>query len=70
MNLGENSEAEKTLDKGLKVFPEEVRLYRLYAKYLSAEGKKKKARSLVEKGLKIAPDDTNLKFMKKYLEGK
>jgi len=67
MNLGEDSEAEKTLEKGLKVFPEEVRLYRIYAKHLAATGEKKKALSLVEKGLKIAPDDTNLKFMKEYL---
>jgi len=58
------------LEKGLKVFPEEVRLYRIYAKHLAAAGEKKKALSLVEKGLKIAPDDTNLKFMKEYLEGK
>jgi len=70
MNLGKDSEAEKTLEKGLKVFPEEVRLYRIYAKHLAAAGEKKKALSLVEKGLKIAPDDTNLKFMKEYLEGK
>lgn len=68
MNLGEDSEAEKTLEKGLKVFPEEVRFYRVYAKHLAATGEKKKALSLVEKGLKIAPDDTNLKFMKEYLE--
>ena len=70
MNLGKDSEAEKTLEKGLKVFPEEVRLYRIYAKHLAAAGEKKKALSLVEKGLKITPDDTNLKFMKEYLEGR
>ena len=70
MNLGEDSEAEKTLEKGLKVFPEEVRLYRIYAKHLAAKGEKEKGLSLVEKGLKIAPDDANLKFMKEYLEGK
>jgi len=70
MNLGEDSEAEKTLEKGIEVFPEEIRLYRIYAKHLAAAGEKKKAISLVEKGLKIAPDDTNLKFMKEYLQGK
>ena len=67
MNLGENSKLGKTLEKGRKVFPEEVRLYRIYAKHLAATGEKKKALSLVEKGLKIAPDDTNLKSMKEYL---
>jgi len=70
MNLGEKSKLEKTLEKGIKVFPEEVSLYRIYVKHLAATGKKKKALLLVERGLKIAPNDANLKFMKEYLEGK
>ncbi|HDZ91323.1 MAG: tetratricopeptide repeat protein [Deltaproteobacteria bacterium] len=70
INLGQSSKAEKTLEKGLKAFPQEVRLYRIYAKYLASSGQTQKAVSIVKKGLQIAPDDSNLKFMNDYLKGR
>ena len=70
MNLGEESKAESTLEKGIETFPYEVRFYQIYVKHLASAGETKAALSLVEKGLKIDPDDSNLKFMKEYLKGK
>ena len=70
MNLGQKSNLEKTLRKGLEAFPDEVRFYRIYAKHLASSGQTEKAVSIIEKGLKVAPDDANLKFMKDYLKGK
>jgi tetratricopeptide (TPR) repeat protein len=68
MNLGEKEELEKTLDKGIKAFPNQVRLYEIYARHLSTEGQTEKALSLIKKGLKIDPKNTKLEFLKQYLE--
>jgi tetratricopeptide (TPR) repeat protein len=69
MSLGKEAELEKTLEKGIEAFPGETRFYQVYAKHLAAKGKTDKALSLVERALKKNPDDSNLKFLKDYLQG-
>ena len=68
MNLGNEEELEKTLKSGIAAFPDEARLYQIYAKYLSSKGEIEKALTLVDQGLKANPDDKNLKMMKDYLK--
>ena len=68
MNLGNEEELEKTLKSGIAAFPDEARLYQIYAKYLSSKGEVEKALTLVDQGLKANPDDKNLKMMKDYLK--
>jgi len=70
MNLGEKEELEKTLNKGIKAFPKQVRLYEIYARHLATEGQTEKALSMIKKGLKIDPKNRKLEFMKEYLKGK
>ena len=67
MELGNEEELEKTLKNGIAAFPDEARLYQIYAKYLSSKGDVEKALTLVDQGLKANPDDKNLKMMKDYL---
>ena len=67
MELGNTEELEKTLKSGIAAFPNEARLYQIYAKYLSSKGDIEKARALVDQGLKANPDDNSLKMMKDYL---
>lgn len=69
MTLGEEEKLQATLEKGIEVFPYEVRLYQIYVRHLTAKGDTKKAMSLVEKAVRMNPDDENLKFMKQYVEG-
>jgi tetratricopeptide (TPR) repeat protein len=69
MNLGDNPGLEKTLERGIKAFPEEVRLYQVYVRHLASTGEIEKAMSLVKKGLEMKPGDRNLNFLKEYLEG-
>ena len=67
MELGNTEALEKTLKSGIAAFPDEARLYQIYAKYLSSKGEVEKALTLVDQGLEANPDDTNLKMMKDYL---
>ncbi len=67
MNLGNEKELEETLKSGIAAFPDEARLYQIYAKYLSSKGETEKALSLLEQGLKTNPEDNSLKMMKDYL---
>ena len=67
INLGEESNAERTLEKSVETFPYEARFYQIYAKHLAANGKKQEALSLLEKALKMNPDDQSLKIMKERL---
>ncbi|MFP3912079.1 MAG: hypothetical protein ACLFUT_08365 [Desulfobacteraceae bacterium] len=68
MNLEQKAQLEDTLDKGIAAFPEDVRLYQLYAKHLVSTGDTEKALFMIQKGLELDPDNQNLKFMKAYLE--
>ena len=67
MELGNEEPLEITLKSGIEAFPDEARLYQIYAKYLSSKGDVKKALTVVDQGLKSNPDDKNLKMMKDYL---
>ena len=67
MILGEEANLEQTLEKAIKAFPYEVKLYQIYVKHLAAKGKKQEALSLLEKALKMNPDNETLKIMKQGL---
>jgi len=67
MILGEEVNLEKTLEKAIKAFPYEVKLYQIYVKHLAAKGKKQEALSLLGKALKMNPDNETLKIMKQSL---
>lgn len=68
MQQNNSPELEKVMEKAINHFPEEVRLYQLYAKHLSAKGAKEKALELVNKGLQISPANQQLQFMKTHLQ--
>ena len=67
MILGEEGKSEETLEKGIKAFPYEVKLYEVYAKSLAAKGKKDEAVLLLDKALTMNPDNQSLKIMKESL---
>ena len=67
MILGEEKKSEETLEKGIKAFPYEVKLYEVYAKSLTARGKKTEALRLLEKALTMNPDNKSLRIMKEGL---
>ena len=67
-SLGQDAKMAETLQRGIAVFPYEVRLYQVYVKYLAAHGKKQKALSVLKKALRMNPNDQNLIFMKQYVE--
>ncbi len=69
MILGEEDNLDKTLARGIEAFPYEIKLYQIYAKYLTARGKTKEALAMVERALKMNPDDEPLKIMKASLTG-
>jgi len=69
MILGEEEKLEETLAKGIEAFPYEVKLYQIYAKYLTAKGKTEEALAMVNKALRMNPDDEALKAMKSTLAG-
>ncbi len=69
MILDDAAASERTLSRGIKAFPYEVRLYQVYARQLAARGEKEKALVLVNKALRMNPDDPTLKVMKQNLEG-
>lgn len=67
-SLGEEENMVETLERGIADFPYEVRLHKVYIKYLAANGQKKKALTLLEKAMKMSPEDQNLVFMRQYVE--
>jgi tetratricopeptide (TPR) repeat protein len=68
MNLGEDAALEATLERGIKAYPYEVKLYQLYVRHLASAGKKKEALALLEKALKLNPEDQGLKSLKESLQ--
>ena len=67
MILGEEAKSERTLERGIKAFPYEVKLYEVYAKSFATRGKKAEAILLLEKALTMNPDDKSLSIMKDSL---
>ena len=67
MILGNASDSEVTLEKGITAFPYEVRLYQVYARQLAARGENEKALKLVDKALQMSPDDPTLKAIRQNL---
>ena len=68
MSLGDNKGLEETLEKGIKAYPDEAKLYGIYARHLGARGETSRALSVVQEGLKKNPKDPNLISIKEYLE--
>ncbi|MDZ7697887.1 MAG: NosD domain-containing protein [Deltaproteobacteria bacterium] len=67
MILGEKADLEKTLTRGIEVFPYEVRLYQIYAKYLIGNGEKEEALAILNRALRMNPGNETLKIMKQGL---
>lgn len=70
MSLGEDAALTATLERGIKAYPYEVKLYEVYVKHLAAAGKKKEALAFLDRALKMNPDDYGLKALKESLEEK
>lgn len=68
MSLGEDAALEATLERGIKAYPYESKLYQLYVRHLASAGKKKEALALLEKALKLNPDDYGLKSLRESLQ--
>ncbi|WP_419779221.1 right-handed parallel beta-helix repeat-containing protein [Maridesulfovibrio sp.] len=56
------------LDEGVSKFPYDVRLHQLYVRYLLNKGDLKQARMVLDKALLLSPADSNLLYMKDYLD--
>ncbi|WP_319760931.1 right-handed parallel beta-helix repeat-containing protein [Maridesulfovibrio sp.] len=56
------------LDEGISKFPYDVRLHQLYVRYLLNKGDLKQARQVLDKALLLSPADSNLLYMKDYLD--
>ena len=68
MSLGEDAALTATLDRGIKAYPYEVKLYQVYVRQLAAAGKKKEALTLLDKALKMNPDHYGLKSLRESLQ--
>ncbi|WP_320170249.1 hypothetical protein [Maridesulfovibrio sp.] len=58
----------EVLDEGISKFPYDVRLHQLYVRYLLNKGDFRQARQVLEKALLLSPADSNLLYMKDYLD--
>jgi len=67
MSLGEDEALTATLEKGIKAYPYEAKLYQVYVRQLAAAGKTKEALALLDKALKLNPDDQGLKSLRESL---
>ncbi len=63
--LGEDKKLEKILEKSVKLFPYDYRVYLVYIKYLLEKGERDKALIFLEKALRMSPDNKSLIFIKK-----
>lgn len=69
MELDKKTELGLTLRQAIVLFPEEIRLHRIYAKYLIDLGDRAGALKLLDQALAIEPDDINLKMLKDVVAG-
>ncbi|MBW2707832.1 MAG: hypothetical protein JRD04_00870 [Deltaproteobacteria bacterium] len=67
--LGREAALTATLRKSIRHFPEEVRFYRLYAKYLADKGQAGEALAQVRAGLSKHPGDLQLQMLEDFLKG-
>jgi len=68
MSLGEDAALTATLERGIKAYPYEVKLYQVYVRHLAAAGKKKEALALLDRALKMNPDDYGLKSLRDSID--
>lgn len=66
--LGDDVALSETLDEGISKFPYDVRLHQLNVRYLLNKGDLKQARQVLDKALLLSPADSNLLYMKDYLD--
>ncbi|WP_421902445.1 right-handed parallel beta-helix repeat-containing protein [Maridesulfovibrio sp.] len=66
--LGDDVALSEILDEGISKFPYDVRLHQLNVRYLLNKGDIKQARQVLDKALLLSPADSNLLYMKDYLE--
>lgn len=67
MELGKKAEVGTTLRQAISDFPGEIRLYRLYVRYLIDQGEQAEALRVLEQALALSPDDINLNMLKDYV---
>ncbi|MFW5499081.1 MULTISPECIES: right-handed parallel beta-helix repeat-containing protein [unclassified Maridesulfovibrio] len=66
--LGDDVALSEILDEGISKFPYDVRLHQLNVRYLLNKGDIKQARQVLDKALQLSPADSNLLYMKDYLD--
>lgn len=66
--LSDNIALSETLSEGISKFPYDVRLHQLYVRHLINQGDLKQARDVLEKALLLSPADSNLLYIKDYLD--
>jgi len=66
--LGDDVALSEILDEGISKFPYDVRLHQLNVRYLLNKGDIKQARQVLDKALLLSPADSNLLYMKDYLD--
>lgn len=66
--LSDDVALSEVLSEGISKFPYDVRLHQLYVRYLLNKGDLKQARLVLEKALTLSPADSNLLYMKDYLD--
>ncbi|WP_432735905.1 right-handed parallel beta-helix repeat-containing protein [Maridesulfovibrio sp. FT414] len=58
----------EVLGEGISKFPYDVRMHQLYVRHLLNKGDLKQARQVLDKALLLSPADSNLLYMKDYLD--
>ncbi|NDV26357.1 right-handed parallel beta-helix repeat-containing protein [Desulfovibrio sp. JC010] len=66
--LGDDLALSETMSEGISKFPYDVRLHQLYVRYLLNKGDLRQARQVLDKALLLSPADSNLLYMKDYLD--
>lgn len=68
MALKEKDKLEDLLQRGIEAYPHEVRLYKVYFRYLAGQKRFQAALRLADRALELNPDDYGLKSLKEYVK--
>ncbi len=66
--LSDDIALSEVLDEGISKYPYDVRLHQLYIRHLLNKGDIKQARQVLDKALLLSPADSNLLYMKDYID--
>lgn len=66
IELKQETKIEATLENGIRLYPDDVRFYQIYGRYLLAHDQTQKAITVLEAALKVNPDDMNLRYLKDF----